>query len=902
MTTVRPPARLRRAALFAAALLAGPAGALTGGVALGHDFVRDSAPMRWVDQAMTEDLPPLKFPAYFEDFDKAKALVAAGRYKTALLVIRKIKDPKPEQVLPIALAKAKALGVTGRTEEALRTLTAPGVSVKLDAKDGSGAKDGNAARDVPLADHPRAQLLRAEILTETSRHDDALAVLKAHLAAYPDSWGGHFWTGEVSERVGDTEAAKREYGWFNDKPRELFSKWVSQVKVPEFDDAEKVTWLGRAQDRWATLTEAYRGNNALPKQVLNVFVKAKEIDAAWWPANLAAAEYFFGHDDLKQAWEELGVALKANPQDVRALRLAATLAMQRFDFNKADASVAALRKFDPASVSADLIEARNLLLQRQPKDAEGPVQRVLASQPRNMEALGLLAATYALQLQEDKTDEILAQVDAIDVGNDNASAYLEVAEQLGQLRQYPRSEAKYKKAIERAPWWTAAWNGLGLLYTQSGDEDKAYATLRKARELDPFNLETTNHLRLLDDMQSFKRVETDHFVFMYDAEKDPILAEYVPEFLESIHAQVAGEYRSEPPVKTYIEIFPSHEAFSVRTTGSPWIGTVGASTGRVIALVSPRKGGTNMEPFNWAQVLRHEYTHTVTLAATDNRIQHWMTEGLAVLEERTPMRWEWVPMLYQAVTKRELFTMENLTWGFVRPKKPTDRQLAYAQSYWVCKYVQETYGHDAILTMLKMFREAGRQEDVFPAVTGKPVDAFYQDFLKWCDKQVAGWGYDKETTETYDKLRAGAEAATKADPKKAIEQWEQVVKIRPVDAMPHLRLAGLYLLTKQPDKAIAHLDVLHQVEIKDNRFAKQIARVYKREDRHVEAARYALQAIYIDPYDMAAHELMRDACRGAGDAAGLAREERVIPVLTRWLEQRQREQGLIKETPAERKP
>ena len=901
MTTVRPPARLRRAVLAAAALIGCSVGGplhLGGSAALGHDFVRDSAPMRWVDQAMTEDLPPLKFPAYFQDFDKAKALVAAGRYKTALLVIRKIKEPKPEQVLPIALAKAEALGVTGRTEEAVRTLTAAGAKVKLAARD---AGEGNAGREVALADHPSAQLLRAEILSETSRHADALAVLRSHLSAYPDSWGGHYWAGEVLERLGDTEAAKREYAWFNEKPREFFGKWLAKEKLPEFADAEKVTWLGRSMDRWATLTESYRGNNALPKQILNTFVKAREIDAAYWPSNLAAAEYFLGHDDLKSAWEEVGVALKANPQDVRALRLMATLSMHRYDFNKADAAVSALRKFDPASVSADLIEARNLLLQRQPKDAEGPVQRVIQAQPKNMEALGLLAATYALQLREDKTDQILAQVDEIDVGHDNAGAYFEVAEQLGGLRQYPRAEAKYLKAIERAPWWTAAWNGLGLLYTQSGDEDKAYATLRKARELDPFNLETTNYMRLLDDMQSFKRVETDHFVFIYDADKDPFLAEYVPEFLESIHAQVAGEYRTEPPVKTYIEFFPSHEAFSVRTTGSPWIGTVGASTGRVIAMVSPRRGGQNMEPFNWAQVLRHEYTHTVTLAATDNRIQHWMTEGLAVLEERTPMRWEWVPMLYQAVTKRELFTMDNLTWGFVRPKKPSDRQLAYAQSFWVCQYVQETYGHEAILKMLKMFKEAGRQEDVFPAVTGKPIDAFYQDFLKWCDKQVAGWGYDKQTSEKYDKLRGQAEAATKAEPKKAIELWEQIVKIRPVDAMPHLRLAGLYLLTKQPDKAIAHLDLLHRVEIKDNRYAKQIARVYTREDRNAEAAKYALQAIYIDPYDMAAHELMRDACKASGDAAGLAREERVIPVLAKWAEQRQREQGVLKDSP-ERKP
>jgi tetratricopeptide (TPR) repeat protein len=179
--------------------------------------------------------------------------------------------------------------------------------------------------------------------------------------------------------------------------------------------------------------------------------------------------------------EELTAALKANPQDVRTLRLVGQLALAQFDFNKADAAIAALRKFDPASVTADLLEGRNLMHQRLPADAESPIQRVLSAQPRNIEALGLLAATYALQLREDKAEQILAQVDAIDVGHDNASAYLEVAEQLSAMRQYPRAAAKYKVAIERAPWWTAAWNGLGLLYTQSGDEAEAHAVINKAR-------------------------------------------------------------------------------------------------------------------------------------------------------------------------------------------------------------------------------------------------------------------------------------------------------------------------------------------------------------------------------------------------------------------------------------
>src|SRR6185312_14464391 len=126
-----------------------------------------------------------------------------------------------------------------------------------------------------------------------------------------------------------------------------------------------------------------------------------------------------------------------------------------------------------------------------------------------------LAATYALRLEDDKAAAVLKQVDAIDP--DNATAYFEMAEQLGAMRQYPRSAAMYKIAIERAPWWTAARNGLGLLYTQSGDEDEARATLDAAHALDPFNLATTNYLRLLDELAGFARKESAHFIVMYDA-------------------------------------------------------------------------------------------------------------------------------------------------------------------------------------------------------------------------------------------------------------------------------------------------------------------------------------------------------------------------------------------------
>jgi tetratricopeptide (TPR) repeat protein len=462
-------------------------------------------------------------------------------------------------------------------------------------------------------------------------------------------------------------------------------------------------------------------------------------------------------------------------------------------------------------------------------------------------------------------------------------AYYEVAEQLSAMRQYPRSAAMYKVAIERAPWWTDARNGLGLLYTQSGDEDDAYRVLEEAKLFDPFNFATNNYLKLLDDYRKYEKVETAHFVVAFDKAVDPVIPIYFGEYLESIYKDVTGAFKHEPDRKTYIEVFPTHDAFSVRTTGSPWIGTVGASTGRVIAMVAPRKGKQTMGPYNWAQVLRHEFTHTVTLAATDNRIAHWMTEGLAVYQEHVPLRWEWVPMLYSAVKKKQLFTMENLTWGFVRPKKPSDRQLAYAQSYWICKYIEETFGHDKMLAMLEEFRKGREQRDVFPEILGKGLSQFQADFFAWTEREVATWGYDEETTGKYKKLVKDAETMVKARRyDEAIKAWAEIVKMRPMDALPHQRLAGLYIVTKQPEKAIEHLVRLHQVEMHDNAYAKRVARLYRDMGQTGKAIEYGLQSVYVDPYDTTAHELLAELYEKAGNAAGAEREKKALAVLEEW--------------------
>lgn len=821
-------------------------------------LLRHTAPHKWIDPFLPEKLPELTFPEFFTDLDKAKAQAFHGRYKQSLITLAKVEPKKPQEIIAVALIKARSLEALGRKELALKALS-----------------DENVGKD------PAVEVRRAELLASMGRQGEALALLKDHLARHPDSIGGHYQLGAISEAVGDIPAARAAFDWFADKPQEFLERWEMHDKTGPFTSAETTTLIGRALDRWAALNQKYRNAPNLDKTILNIFVGAYDvIDTGYWPAHVAAGEYFMSHDQAKEAAAEITTALKANPNDIHSLHMMGMLALEQYSFEGAEQAIAAIRAVDPDSLEANLLETRDLLLQRRPELAFAPIQRVLDAQPKHIEGMGLLAAIYGLQLKDAKTAEILQQVDKIDPTN--SSAYYEVAQQFASVRQYPRSAKMYQKAIERAPWWTAPQNGLGLLYTQSGEEESAHTILNQARELDPFNLATTNYLKLLDMMDGFDRKESEHFIVIYDAKLDPVIPEYFNDYMESVHKQICDTFKFEPAVKTSIEVFPTHEAFSVRTTGSPWIGTVGASTGRVIALVTPKNAQGTMGTYNWAQVLRHEYTHTVTLGMTDNRIQHWMTEGLAVYEERTPMRWEWVPMLYNAVKKHELFPIDQLTWSFVRPKRPIDRQLAYAESYWICKYLEETYGHETILRLLSDFHDAEPQEIAFPKETHKSLPDFQADFFAWCEHTVSKWGYDPATSKKYKAAVEDADALVKGHQyKEAVVKWEAIAKLRPVDELPHKRLAGLYLTSQvnEPEKAATELILLSQVELKDNRYAKRVARLYRDIGKLDEAGKYALLAVYTSPYDEDAHELLQGIDEKAGNQKGVARETRVIDMI-----------------------
>src|SRR3954462_12359710 len=209
-------------------------------------------------------------------------------------------------------------------------------------------------------------------------------------------------------------------------------------------------------------------------------------------------------------------------------------------------------------------------------------------------------------------------------------------------------------------------------------------------------------MKELRHMETYSPIETEHYSVMVDPTQDNLLGRYMTRYLESVYKELTDRFGYAPPGKTRIEIMKNHQWFSGRTIGLPFIPTVGACTGKVVALASPR--ATN-RPFNWSRVLKHELVHVITLQQTDFNIPHWYTEALAVESEGFPRPQEWNKLLLERVPARsKLLNLDTINLGFIRPKEPDDRQMAYCQAQLYARYMLQRFGSDALIKMLGAYR------------------------------------------------------------------------------------------------------------------------------------------------------------------------------------------------------
>ena len=742
----------------------------------------------------------------------------------------------------------------------------------------------------------RSRRLRAEALFDLGRWDEAGAVLDA-----------------VAREMADTEIT-------------MADDLVEGVRA--------LLLRARMRGPWRDAQQDYR-------TITTLIARARdELDRMSWSARLLEAELLASKDNQREARQAAIEALQLNPSCAAAWRLLGEMSVDQFDFPAAEAIAARLDALankvgggatTDGSPWAAAIRARGQLRQRDAKGAIEILDRALAAHPEARALLALRAAASAGAFDEADTAARLKAFDDRCAGKSGRALY-EVGRTLSDARQYEMSDGYLTRAAEREPKWAEPRIERGLMLAQAGRDVESLDALTAARGLDPFNVAVDNTTKLLKELLSYERFESEHFIVRCKPGRDVILAREMLPLLEAMHARVCGNERGgiafEPRVKTTIDLMPNHEWFSVRITGVPGLHTMAAATGPIVAMESPSDGpGHLVGPYDWLRVVRHEYTHTVTLARTNNRIPHWFTEAAAVYLEDSPRDSRTVGLLAMAYGRNELFDLEGINIAFVRPKKATDRSQAYAQGHWMYEYIVERFGAKAPLDLMDQYARGVTEEEAFRSVLGVSRADFFEQFKGWAGEQLMAWGVrlgpGVESAETLVErammpgVRADGEGVALLGPlspeqavARALEEHpehpvllslameaaleerggvpdasmaellERVANARPMDDRPHRALARVYLTESVAEggdasgggdaggKAIAHLEWLDAREVHSPAYASELARLYAERGEMEKAIAKAMRVVRIAPFDADSRELAARVAIVAKDWAG----------------------------------
>ena len=674
---------------------------------------------------------------------------------------------------PAATASARELLLTGRYDEAMEAIQKkPQRTVQDDldlARCRLASGETDEARAI-LADairrHPDSALLTGELgrlELECGNNEAALrsaeAALKLDEKCLPARWV----QAELHRMHGRIDEAQKGFEWF-------IAFYNSGAPVARSEELHLIGLATAQYSRWT------RNHEQFKRLVSDFYPAILAREPKYWPAQLELARLFAEKYNQADAAEALSAALAINPHAADLHVLRAQLALEQFDLATARTSVERALAVHPSHAAAYRARADILLADVRPAEAIDVLREAGKIQPHDEESLGRLAVAYAAVdgMPEGKPAARMQElIDQVAKTNPHCGVfYLSAGEAFDRMRRFPLAAAYYRLANEKMPQLVQARGKLGMTLMRLGEEAEAAKLLDEAFTIDPFNVRVKNTLEVLELLEGYAVLETEHFVLKFDRGRDEQLATYAARYLErEVYPQLVKQFGFRPEGKTLIEIFSRHKNtsghgwFSARMVGLPAVGTVGACAGRMIALTSPDE---LPKKFDWARLLRHEYVHVLNLQQTDFCIPHWFTEGLAVYSEGGARPRVWNDVLARRAREDKLFDLDSLTFGFVRPASSDDWSLAYCQAALHVDYLHEKFGAQSVAAMLASVAQRKSTAETIKQALGVNQAEYEQGYRQFVSDYLAkqGLAAKDNVPSLADLERAavkdGADAAAKA--------------------------------------------------------------------------------------------------------------------------------------------
>jgi len=647
-----------------------------------------------------------------EDSDPrdARRLFLTGRYEEAIEVYEARSGKAP---LVAALGLADCYRATGRLQE---------------AEDGLRAARQRQPKHADLA----AQL--ALFAWERGDHDQARTLAEAAVQIDANQLTARWVSAELHRVAGRLRESEQGYVWF-----------IDYYNAHERFEPDELRWIGLASAQYAR----WKRNSGQFRVLVNtLYPRALKQDENYWPAHLEMALLFLEKYNVADARAHVDAALAINPNAAEVHAVRAALALQDFDVPTARRAVDQALAIQPRLLVAHQLRADLLLAELRIQEAIEALDAARRLNPLDEGTLGRLAAAYAaadgLSDVDEKPDSRFARlVDEVTRRNPHCGEFFAVlADSLDRMRRYPDAARFCREADRRMPQLLYTRGQLGLLLMRLGDETEACQLLDESFRDDPFNVRVRNQLEVLDVLQNYGVLETEHFVIKYDAARDGLLARYASQYLEEqVYPAAVAMFGCEPPQKSLFEIFSTANGvsgrywFSARMTGLPFVGTEAACAGKIVALTSPSE---LREKFNWARVLRHEFVHVVTLQQTRFTIPHWYTEALAVRFEDVPRPAVWNEVLVRRAKAGTLLNLDSINLGFIRPKNQDEWALAYCQAELYAEFMVACYGEDSPVKLLRAYADNLATDAAIRHCFGVDKAEFEKSYRAYVDQVVSG--------------------------------------------------------------------------------------------------------------------------------------------------------------------
>jgi predicted Zn-dependent protease len=746
---------------------------------------------------------------------EARQLFLSGSYAEAAEMYGRLAEKEPGAA---AVGQARCLASVGKVDEAVKVLTA-------------AAKQRNAVGEI----HAELAKLALDRGDYKEAEDQALATVCGWSSEIPAATQAKWVLAELRCRTGRLDDAEQHY-------KRLVDQYNVETKIKDADTLRYIG-LGAAQyARWNRLSDQFHF------LVNELYPDILKLDKDYWPAHYEVGLLYLEKFNQAEAAAEFKAALAINPRAAEVHAAVASLALQNYELTEAQAAIKRALEINPRLIWAHQLEADVQLANFEPGEAVKSLEAALNLNPLDEQTLGRLAAAYAGLdgVPEKLAGTRLGQlIDEVTARNPHAGEFFEsLADGLDELRRYSDAARFYREAIARMPQLVSPRGELGLVYMRLGNEVEADKLLRESFDSDPFNVRVSNTLKVLEVLSNYAAIETDHFVIKFDRAHDEILAKYAAKYLEEeVYPQLVKKFGFQPEGKSLFEIFSrakntdGHGWFSARMVGLPYIGTVGACAGRMVAMQSPNDA---RQKFNWSRVLRHEFVHVVNLQQTHFNIPHWFTEALAVQNEGFSRPRQWNELLIDRVPKGKLYNLETINTGFIRPKSSDEWAMAYCQAELYADYMLERFGADSLAKMLAAYADNVNTRTAIRRSFGIEQPDFEKGYLEYLHKVAAGLGQGgKSPKEESQQLKALAREHLKAgDDQKLFGVLEKLADLDPDDVAMRKKLAQLSLGQKNFDTA----------------------------------AHWAKQSLHIDVQDVDAHRMLAEALAGQNDYSAAATE------------------------------